>query len=257
MLDQDQIELVHKMCRVPASGSPIMIGIWAVDTNRNIDAIMGDIKHERFGARATAAIRDKSIAVITDFWPEHEGYWMDMVGKYRFRNQLIFMLDPYRKYSPQWLSRLAIINDRPGQLTPIDKSGAYTPPVSEKHRQEIIANIDAMASRLRSFEPMEIKVDLDDFKPGLDVVAGGGTELVHPAAWQKSVRFYTTLQTNHRDARNFIKDVAAKYDLRAEERGDGLTHVSFYKADGTVDDRFEVTFLYQDAASINMILGEI
>ncbi len=195
MLDQDQIQIVRKMCRVPASGSPIMIGIWAVDTNRNIDAIVGDIKHERYGARATDAIKDKSIAVITDFWPEHEDYWMDMVGKYRFRNQLIFMLDPSRKYSPQWLSRLAIIN-----------------PVAEP---------------------------------------------VCPAAWRKHLRTFTTINTNHRDARKFIEDVEVKYDLRAVESGDGLKHVVFHKADGTIDDRFDVALLYNDGAMINMMLGEI
>lgn len=110
MLSTQQIELVRRMCARPASGSPIVLGIWGEDTNRNLDKIMEGIKHERYGALAAGALDDKSIAVITDFWPEHENHWIHSLGKWRFRNQLIFILHPDRRYSERFLNRIALIN---------------------------------------------------------------------------------------------------------------------------------------------------
>lgn len=112
MLSPQQIELVRKMCARPASGSIIALGIWGEDTNRDLDKIMDGIKHERYGALAAGALDDKSIAVITDFWPEHENHWIHSMGKWRFRNQLIFILHPTRSYSQRFINRLAMINDR-------------------------------------------------------------------------------------------------------------------------------------------------
>jgi len=199
VIDQEQIELVRKMCKRPASGSPIVIGIWGDDRTSTVESIMGpDIKYRMLGAKALDAINDKEITVLVDFWPEHETEWTRHFDQLRFRNQVIIMLDPGQPYGERFLSRIALVGEREPKPTP-------------------------------------------------------------PVNFRKSLNAYTSMQTNHRDARNFVLDIEAKYDLepRSTFSGGGLESVTFYKADGEKDNRFIVCFLFQDAAQVDILFGEL
>jgi hypothetical protein len=198
MIDANEIKIVRRMCARPASGSPIVIGVYADDNNANIEAIMGpDIKYRTLGAKALDAINDKEITVLVDFWPEHEIEWMRNFDKLRFRNQVIIMLDPGQPYSERFLSRIAVLGHRPVESPPVNL--------------------------------------------------------------RKTLNTYTSMHTNHRDARNFVLDIEAKFDLepRSTFSGGGLESVAFFNAAGEKDQRFIVCFLFQDTAQVDILFGEL
>lgn len=222
MIGEKQIAIVRGMCKRPASGSAIVVGVWLDDSIRNIEEMMGtDIKYRVLGALATDALDDKAITVITDFWPEHQEYWWKQIEKLRFRNQLIFMLQPGLQYQEWFLNRIAQI----APPTPATK-------LSWLHDEQPIQT------------PRQAVIE---------------TKVEKVVNFRKSLNAYTSMQTNHRDARNFVLDIEAKYDLepRSTFSGGGLESVAFYNAAGEADRRFIVCFLFQDAAQVDILFGDL
>lgn len=112
MLTQAQIEIVRKMCRVQASGSPIILGIYSpygVVTKDQMVEIMG---HDNFRLLDFADHEfedDRMISVINDVNRQDGEFIRGITSRLRFRNQIICILSG-SDHTPQFLSQISIIN---------------------------------------------------------------------------------------------------------------------------------------------------
>lgn len=235
-ISSEVVEMVGKMCRIPASGSPIVLGVVVPDdTAFYIDQVMARVERQWRvrGWNEEDSYDDKMITVIRGLPNDYESCYKlwEQFEKLRFRNQVVVLLDAYHVYPTYLLNRLVVLGNKTETTPPMAPAPQLK--VVEKPATDNVVNIlDAI------------------HRPTAPVV---------PATPIKLPRHYTTIQTSEQDARWFIQDVMAAHNLTTTVQSGniGPSTTIFHKKDGSVDDRFEVThYVDGKTASIMMIIGE-
>jgi hypothetical protein len=104
------VETLAQLCRRPASGSPIVAGLWDQDPSI-VSLSIPKIRHRILAAGDPQWRDDKMITVIEGFKPSHVSEHLEIMAQLRFRNQIILMLSKQYVYGPFFLNRVIHVLD--------------------------------------------------------------------------------------------------------------------------------------------------